>query len=386
MTLTTYETPAPDNAVTRWVSILAPAAQLADRIAGTDFVPAAMRGKPEMVTAAIMYGDEIGVGPMQALASIHVVEGRPAPSSELMRALIFRAGHVMQIDYLSGERCRMWGRRSGQTEKTSIEWTIEMARAAGLTDKAVWRRYPRALLLARCSSELARVLFPDVIKGLGHLTDDETTVEDFDQWAAAVPAEPEPPRKTTVFREPAKPRRVKSTELPEPQHEATPEPASAPPAPRESPSGSDPSPATAGPLSGGTGSELPDPWDGADPWSTGDADNGPAVAPEPTPPAVETPLPETDDATPSDPEGKPSDRLIRAVFAGLADIGVAGDNHALRHSIASAILNRPILTFGHLSKRDCLRLVGALSDLKTGLLILEITENGTAIITQGTTT
>lgn len=360
MTITTYEAPAPDaNAVTRWVAILAPAAQLADRIAATDFVPAAMRGKPEMVTAAIMYGDEIGVGPMQALASIHVVEGRPAPSSELMRALIFRAGHVMQIDYLSGERCRMWGRRAGQSETTTIEWTLEMARSAGLTDKAVWRRYPRALLLARCSSELSRVLFPDVIKGLGHLTDDPATVEDFDQWATATP-DPEPVRERTTVRR----RQVQSTPLPEPSPEAT---ESTETHPQPSAVG-DPSPALTGEPTADLGRELPDPFDGADPWA------------DPEPRTPEAPLPTPDDAAPTDPDGRPSDRLLRAVFAGLNEIG-ASDDDAMRHAIATAIIGRPVTTYGNLTKRDCLKMVGALSDLNTGVTSLSIADNGSVTIT-----
>ncbi len=45
------------NNIGRWAAVLVPAAQLAERIAGTEFVPAAMRGKPDVVVAAIMYGD-----------------------------------------------------------------------------------------------------------------------------------------------------------------------------------------------------------------------------------------------------------------------------------------------------------------------------------------
>ena len=48
--------------LSRWVGMLAPARQLAEVLADTEFVPRAMRGKPDVVCAAIMYGDELGLG------------------------------------------------------------------------------------------------------------------------------------------------------------------------------------------------------------------------------------------------------------------------------------------------------------------------------------
>lgn len=388
MTITAYDPPrdrlpepAADNHVARWVQVLAPAAQLADRIANTEFVPGAMRGKPDVITAAILYGDEIGIGPMQALASIHVVDGRPAPSSELMRAMIFRAGHVMQVKTSTGEVCEMWGRRAGQSEATTITWTIEMARAAGLTDKAVWRKYPRALLLARCSSELARVLFPDVVKGLGHLTDDAVTVDDFDQWAATVSTEPAPKATGTTVK-----RRTRQTEtrpLPEPEAPTYEPPSEAVDAPETVPepvAGGDPpsresvSPPVTTELPEPT--QIPDPWDGKDPWAEPAAEWPKDPADQP-PPAE--PLPPTDDANPPDDNGPPGDRLHRAIFAGLNKIGAADDD-ALRHAIATAIVGRPITTFRNLTRRDALRMVGVLSELETGTLTLSIAPNGAVTI------
>ena len=84
----------------------------AQKIANTPFVPSAFRGKPEAVFAAILYGEELGIGPMQSLNSIHVIEGKPGMSPELMRGLVARAGHRIDVKEASAERVTLWGKRA----------------------------------------------------------------------------------------------------------------------------------------------------------------------------------------------------------------------------------------------------------------------------------
>lgn len=205
MTVDVYSEPS--ERVPGWVALLGPTWQLAERIAGTEFVPTAMRGKPDMVAAAILYGNEIGIDPMQALMSIHVVEGRPAPSAELMRAMVLRAGHSIRVHELSGSKARVSGLRAGDPEEARyvVEWTLDMGRAAGLLGRSNWQRYPRAMLLARATSDLCRAMFPDVIKGLGYIVEDSDAAGVLDTWPIEPqPEEVEPPRSIQRKRTPRK--------------------------------------------------------------------------------------------------------------------------------------------------------------------------------------
>lgn len=357
----TYPDTIPTGEMARWVGIAQAAAALADRIAGTDFVPEAMRDNPPMVCAAIMYGDELGVGPMQALAGINVIKGKPSPSSELMRALVFRAGHSLRVIKSDGQTCRVVGQRRGDREPTMIEWTIEMARAAGLLDSnPTWRRYPRAMLLARATTELCRVMFPDVVKGLSHVVDDDGVAEGFDAWAATeTGTATEPERRTqTVTRKPTvKSRPVHDVALPEPP---PPDAMSAPERLDEWPVGTDQPP-----LPYDSPDDHTTPPDGAPPpiGSEPPADAPPSGAPEP--------LPDADDVEPFRDDEPQGDRTLAIMHMLFNDVGVGKDERNKRLAITSTIVRRPIKTSRELTRREALNVVRVLNDAAVHLVSIE---------------
>lgn len=156
-----------DKNTDSWFEMARPIFFLAEQIANTQFVPKGMQGNAPGVAAAILHGRELGLPPMTSLAQTHVIEGRPSISAEGQRGLVLAAGHDLEVLETTGAICRMRGRRKGSQTWTEVTWTVDMARAANLLGKTNWRGYPRSMLQARCSAELCRLMFPDVLHGLG---------------------------------------------------------------------------------------------------------------------------------------------------------------------------------------------------------------------------
>lgn len=191
------------NATTdSWTDVLNEVADLANKISGSDFVPETYRGKTAQVAAAILHGRELGLPPLTALAMTNPIKGKPTISAEAMRALALQAGHEIVVTESSTSRVVIKGRRRGSEDWTSVSWTLEDARLAGLLRKSQsgsptnWDRFPRQMLLARASTELCRIAFPDVIHGMRSA---EEMIDEIDQ-VTELQAETPPMKTTTVQR------------------------------------------------------------------------------------------------------------------------------------------------------------------------------------------
>jgi hypothetical protein len=153
-------------------------------ISKTEFVPAGLRGKPHAILAAVLTGRELGLGPMESLRSIDIIDGRPSPSAEWMVGRILGAGHVVTTLEQTDKTCTVKGTRydlvpmpSDEVKKVEIAsmqftFTIEMAERAGLAKKRNWQQYPEAMLYWRAVAQLARQFFPDCLRGIKYLADE----------------------------------------------------------------------------------------------------------------------------------------------------------------------------------------------------------------------
>lgn len=155
-------------------------------------LPADIR-KPAQAVAIMLKGQELGIKPMYALSNIVIVKGKPSASAELMLALIFTDHGDSAFRWLEStdQVATASYKRRTDTARQEFSFTWEDALKAGLTGGDNWRKYPKAMLRARCVSAIARMYFPDSIGGmytpeeLGLHTEYE---EDGALSAASVPA------------------------------------------------------------------------------------------------------------------------------------------------------------------------------------------------------
>lgn len=152
---------------------IAECTDLAERLAKSSLLPEKLRNKVPDVLMTIMAGQEMGLAPMAALRSFHVIEGKPVMSANGMVAVILGSGKAAYFRCVSAtaERVVYETLRVGDDKPQQCEWTMEMAKRAALHQKDNWRCYPRAMLASRARAELARAVYPDVLAGC--YTDDE---------------------------------------------------------------------------------------------------------------------------------------------------------------------------------------------------------------------
>lgn len=113
----------------------------------------------------ILAGREMGYGPFASVNGIHVIQGKPTIAANLMAAAV--KGHA-RYDY----RVRRMDNEVVEIEffecgkSLGVEsFTMDDAKAAQLTSKENWKKFPRNMLFARCMSNGVRFRCPDVFNG-----------------------------------------------------------------------------------------------------------------------------------------------------------------------------------------------------------------------------
>lgn len=144
------------------------------RLAPSTILPTAYRGNAANAFVAAETGAALGLEPLQALASIAVINGRATLSSDLMAAVIRRAGHTLRIVENSPESVTATLiRADDKTFKFEVTWDKDKAVKAGLWgQRGPWSQYPTQMLRARAITEVARQGASEALMGMIYSPED----------------------------------------------------------------------------------------------------------------------------------------------------------------------------------------------------------------------
>lgn len=133
----------------------------------------------EQGVALMLIAQAEGLHPAVAARDYHIIQGRPALKTDALLTRFQAAGG--KVDWKTYTDQEVTGTFSHpQGGSVTLSWTITQAKAAGLTNKDVWKQYPRAMLRARVISEAIRTVYPGVAVGVYTIEE----VQDFDSKPA----------------------------------------------------------------------------------------------------------------------------------------------------------------------------------------------------------
>lgn len=162
--------------------------RMAQMVSITGFVPSNLRNKPEECMVAMSYGMEIGLGPIQSLQNIAVINGRPSIWGDAMVGLVLASGLLVDQSLEYGGKpgtdaytaiysCT----RKGFSQPSVSRYSVGDAKKAGLWGKrGPWSDYPDRMLGIRARAFGLRNNFADVLGGLYMAEEFGVTREIFD--------------------------------------------------------------------------------------------------------------------------------------------------------------------------------------------------------------
>ena len=149
------------------VELLEASRQLAAHYSATDMVPKQYKNRPENAAVAIMWGNEIGLAPLQSLQNIAVINGNPSLWGDALVALVKSSG-LCELLSTHWDQATLTAtvttRRKGEPEEART-FSMQDAQVAGLANRDTYKNHPRRMLQARARSHVLRDVYADLIKG-----------------------------------------------------------------------------------------------------------------------------------------------------------------------------------------------------------------------------
>jgi len=140
----------------------------------------------EELLMLLLTARDLGMCSTKALNSgFWIVQGKIIMSADLMRDMVRRAGHSIQVIEATKDSCTLKGTRKDNGDTLTVTFTLEMAKRAGLLKNAVWTGYPEDMLMANATKRLCKWLFSDVIGNAYDEYSMHDVIEKDKKWKAA---------------------------------------------------------------------------------------------------------------------------------------------------------------------------------------------------------
>ena len=121
----------------------------------------------------LMAGMEAGFSPFASATGVHIINGRPAFSANLLAQAVRRhPDYDYRVIEKTAQLCRIKFLSRGEVLGEEL-FTIEMAERAGLLKNPTWRSYPEAMLFSRALTAGMRTHCPDALGGHPAYTPEE---------------------------------------------------------------------------------------------------------------------------------------------------------------------------------------------------------------------
>ncbi|MDJ0321683.1 hypothetical protein [Pseudarthrobacter sp. PS3-L1] len=145
--------------------------EYAKTLAVSNLLPKAYQNNPANLLFAIEFAEALGMKPIHAITSVHVINGKPSASADLIGTMVRRAGHRLRVvgDDTYAEATLV--RQDDPDFEFKARWDISKAKQAGL-NTPTWKNYPAAMLRSRAITEVCRAGAPDAMHGIQHSTEE----------------------------------------------------------------------------------------------------------------------------------------------------------------------------------------------------------------------
>lgn len=133
---------------------------------------------PDKIFTVLMMARDYGIKSMVMLSNTHIVEGKPTIASHMLSGMVHKSGKCEYLEprETTAERSVWVTKRKGSAKEVTHVYTIEQAKQAmpknfeppreKWMSPSNWVARPAEMLSKTCSSQLVRMVYPDVVSGL----------------------------------------------------------------------------------------------------------------------------------------------------------------------------------------------------------------------------